>query len=158
MFAKSSWPFCVPTLNAPLYCHRSVRLLHKTSARFAARHPEAMGNKKGQTEAALILPAPPFASTTPIVDTHTHLVSTFESYRNKYKTGQFETTFDFVRGVYAPGEGRPPVQCIVDVWCEAPVQRTWREIADSAIDEANRRDKWGGIDYWFVMGAFQRHR
>ncbi|KAI0027947.1 hypothetical protein K488DRAFT_60010 [Vararia minispora EC-137] len=112
-----------------------------------------MGKKKGLTEDSLILPAPSFASTIPIVDTHTHLMSTFSAYREKYRNGRFETIYDFVRGVYAPGEGRPRVQSIVDVWCEAPVQSMWREIADSAVAEENRMELWGGISYWFVMGV-----
>jgi hypothetical protein len=117
-----------------------------------------MGKKKGPTEDALILPAPSFAVTTPIIDTHTHLISTFSAYRQKYRDGRFETVFDFVRGVYAAGEGRAPIQSIVDVWCEAPVQSVWREIADSAIEESSRREQWGGIDYWFVMGAVVSRR
>ncbi|CCM05242.1 uncharacterized protein FIBRA_07452 [Fibroporia radiculosa] len=84
-----------------------------------------------------------------IVDTHTHLISTFSSYRSKYKNGQFGTVFDFVRGLY---HGRN-VEAIVDVWCEAPVQKIWRSIADSALTEESRRDKWSGIEYWFVMGV-----
>lgn len=88
-------------------------------------------------------------SRTPIVDTHTHLLSTFSSYRSKYPGGKFETVFDFVRGVY---EGRE-VEAIVDVYCEAPVQKAWRELADSALVPADRAEKWAGIEYWFVMGA-----
>jgi hypothetical protein len=45
------------------------------------------------------------------------------------------------------------VAAVVDVWCEAPVQRTWKEIADSAITAEDRKDKWGELEYWFVMGA-----
>ena len=45
------------------------------------------------------------------------------------------------------------VQSIVDVWCEAPVLSTWKELADSAISEEDRKEKWGGLDYWFVMGT-----
>ncbi|KAL0058677.1 hypothetical protein AAF712_014638 [Marasmius tenuissimus] len=44
------------------------------------------------------------------------------------------------------------VDAIVDVWCEAPVQRLWKEFADSALTEEDRRVKWGGLEYWFVMG------
>lgn len=103
-------------------------------------------------EAHLLLPTPPgateHASQTPIVDTHTHLLSTFSSYRSKYPTGRFESVYDFVRGVY----DKRNVAALVDVYCEAPVQRAWKELADSALTAEDRRDKWGGIDYWFVMG------
>ncbi|KAL0056648.1 hypothetical protein AAF712_016745 [Marasmius tenuissimus] len=45
------------------------------------------------------------------------------------------------------------VDAIVDVWCEAPVQRLWKEFADSALTEEDRRAKWGGLEYWFAMGV-----
>jgi hypothetical protein len=109
-----------------------------------------MGKKKSQSvpESALLLPARD--ETQPIVDTHTHLASTFEFYRRKYKSGQYETVYDFVRAVY---EGRK-VEAIVDVWCEAPVQPLWKEFADSALREEDRKTKWGGLEYWFVMGEY----
>ena len=57
--------------------------------------------------------------------------------------------FDFVRALYADHR----VEAIVDVWCEAPPLRAmWKEIADSALDEEKRRELWGGMQYWFVMG------
>ncbi|KZT65509.1 Metallo-dependent hydrolase [Daedalea quercina L-15889] len=85
----------------------------------------------------------------PIVDTHTHLHSTFSTYRSKYPSGQYATIFDFVRGVYT---GRD-VDAIIDVWCEAPVLKAqWRELADSALSEEDRRRDWAGTEYWFVMG------
>lgn len=86
-----------------------------------------------------------------IVDTHTHLISTFEAYRKAYKPGKFENVWDFARGLY---DGRG-IEAIVDVWCEAPVQKAvWKELADSALSEEDRKTKWGGLEYWFVMGAF----
>ncbi|KAH9913724.1 uncharacterized protein B0H18DRAFT_1097305 [Fomitopsis serialis] len=91
---------------------------------------------------------------TPIVDTHTHLHSTFGAYRSKYPSGRYEThgSFDFVRGMY---DGRG-VEAIVDVWCEAPVlKQAWRELADSALTEEGRKSQWAGMEYWFVMGAYQ---
>lgn len=111
-----------------------------------------MTRKKSTTppEHHLLLPNPP--SNAPIVDTHTHLVSTFESYRQRYKGGKHETIFDLLRTLYANRN----VEAIVDVWCEAPVRKLWKEIADSAIQPADRQDKWAGLDYWFVMGKCQR--
>ncbi|PFH45612.1 hypothetical protein AMATHDRAFT_8907 [Amanita thiersii Skay4041] len=110
-----------------------------------------MGKKKSTTpsEDLLLLPAHSTASAAPIVDTHTHLVSTFTAYRTRYRTGKYENVFDFLRGLYT-GKN---VEAIVDVWCEAPVQRIWREIADAALMPEDRASKWGGIDYWFVMGV-----
>ena len=111
----------------------------------------SMGKKRSTTppESFLLLPAHPTAAKAPIVDTHTHLASTFAAYRSRYKTGLYENVFDFMRGLYA---GRN-IEAIVDVWCEAPVQRMWKEFADSALTEEDRKMKWGGIEYWFVMGA-----
>ena len=84
-----------------------------------------------------------------LVDTHTHLLSTFSAYRDKYREGKFESVHDFVRGVYQA----QPVEAIVDVYCEAPVTRAWRELADSALSLEDRQSKWNGMEYWFVMGA-----
>jgi len=106
-------------------------------------------NKKGPSEDSLILPDHPRHSTAPIVDTHTHLVSTFATYKQKYKEGKYENLYDFVNGLY---QGKK-VTALVDVWCEAPVQKVWKEIADSAITVQDRKDKWCGLEYWFVMGV-----
>ncbi|KAG7090299.1 hypothetical protein E1B28_011897 [Marasmius oreades] len=110
-----------------------------------------MGKKKNPiTEDRLILPSHATTSTsTSIVDTHTHLASTYETYRSKFKNAKYETVYDFVKGMYQDKK----VEAIVDVWCEAPVRRVWKEFADSALDEEDRRTKWGGVDYWFVMGV-----
>ncbi|TFY57202.1 hypothetical protein EVJ58_g7168 [Rhodofomes roseus] len=110
-------------------------------------------NKKSSVPGEQHLHLQPLSSlsekaTAPIVDTHTHLHSTFSTYRSKYPAGRYETVFDFVRGMY---EGRG-VEAIVDVWCEAPVlKQAWRELADSALTEEERRSKWAGLEYWFVM-------
>lgn len=88
------------------------------------------------------------ASTVPLVDTHTHLLSTFEAYTSKYPSGTYETVYDFVRGVY---NGRN-VEALVDVYCEAPVKTRWKELADSALSHVSRKEKWNDIEYWFVMG------
>ena len=88
----------------------------------------------------------------PIIDTHTHLVSTFSTYRSKYRDGTIYTIHDFVHEMYHNRN----VRAIVDVWCDAPVLQTWRELADSALTAEDRASKWGGIDYWFVMGERSR--
>ncbi|KAF8994504.1 hypothetical protein BDQ17DRAFT_1392418 [Cyathus striatus] len=87
-----------------------------------------------------IVPSPTDPPTTHgIIDTHTHLASTFNFYQTRYKTGKHTDVYDFIRGMY---EGRD-VKAIVDVWCEAPVQKLWREFADSA----GEKEKWGGVEY-----------
>lgn len=107
-------------------------------------------NKKGPSEDCLRLPAHPGHTAASIVDTHAHLVSTFAAYKQKYKDSKYETVYDFVRGLY---QGKK-VAAMVDVWCEAPVQKIWKEIADSALTEqADRKAQWGDLEYWFVMGV-----
>ncbi|EGO23256.1 hypothetical protein SERLADRAFT_349889 [Serpula lacrymans var. lacrymans S7.9] len=114
-------------------------------------------NKKNSVpgEEHLVLPLHPYteaaatpASITPIVDTHTHLLSTFSAYRQKYKFAKHEDVFAFVKGLYS---GRN-IEAIIDVWCEAPVQAAWKELADSALTAHDREVKWAGVEYWFVMG------
>ena len=121
-------------------------------AYYRSTHRMGKNNRKGPSEDSLTLPDHPRHSTAPIIDTHTHLVSTFAAYKQKYKDGKYENVYDFVIGLY---RGKNVV-ALVDVWCEAPVQRMWKEIADSAVTVEDRRDKWGELEYWFVMGACQR--
>lgn len=111
-------------------------------------------NKKYPNESHLCLPAHPSTTTTPIVDTHTHLLTTFSFYKSKYPSGKYDTVWDFVRGVY--GGQNVNIKAIVDVWCEAPVQHAWKEVADSALSPQDRAEKWGGIEYWFAMGESGR--
>ncbi|KEP47854.1 TatD DNase family protein [Rhizoctonia solani 123E] len=102
------------------------------------------------------------ADVTPIYDTHTHLHSTFDAYRKEYPEGRYSTIPEFVKGYYARIAGQNdelpaihvPVKSLVDVWCEAPVLfNEWRELADSALTPESRAEKWGGIEYHFVMGV-----
>ncbi|KAH6897727.1 hydrolase [Coprinopsis sp. MPI-PUGE-AT-0042] len=110
-----------------------------------------MGKKKSNTpgEEHLLMPAPP--TTLPIVDTHTHILMTYNIYQAKYnKDGsndKFPTIYDFVNGMCKERN----VESIVDVWCEPGAWgRMWKEMADS--------DKWDGPGYNFVMGTHEaRH-
>ncbi|EKM61802.1 uncharacterized protein PHACADRAFT_248680 [Phanerochaete carnosa HHB-10118-sp] len=116
-----------------------------------------MGKKKNTTpgEEHLLLPVHPSrterpeAEHEPTVDTHTHLLSTFSAYQATYKPGNHQTIWEFVRGMY---RGRR-VEAIVDVWCEAPVVKQWKELADSALAIERREKDWGGMEYWFVIGV-----
>ncbi|KAG8683276.1 hypothetical protein FRC08_014381, partial [Ceratobasidium sp. 394] len=101
---------------------------------------------------------------TPIYDTHTHLHSTFEAYRAAYSTSRrYETVQDFVKGFYGGARTADdnaslpaiyvPVKSIVDVWCEAPISKEWRNLADSALTPESRAEHWGDLDYHFVMGV-----
>ena len=104
-----------------------------------------MAKKKSSTPAEenLLLPTPP--SSLSIVDTHTHVASTFEYYRGRYKQGRYLDVYEFIKAMYANRN----VEAVVDVWCEAPVRKIWKDFADSASDT----EKWGGLQYWFVMGT-----
>jgi hypothetical protein len=137
-------------------CRRSFSAIYYSSPRrFLFQSAINMGknSKKSRTatppEENLVLPAHSSAYTTPIIDTHTHISSTYSLYRSKYPQANHTTLFDFMR---AMNNGKN-VRSIVDVWCEAPVQKIWKELADSALTEQSRSDNWGGIDYWFVMGT-----
>lgn len=120
-----------------------------------------MGKKKSNIpdEDHLIFPPHPSRvspqnSLTPILDTHTHLLSTFSTYRHKYPESKFSDVYEFVRGIYLNEKGESEVEAIVDVWCEAPIRKEWKEMADSAMDEEGRRNLWGGIRYCFVIGEW----
>jgi len=111
--------------------------------------PKKKSNSPAAGEEALLLPTPPTSGK--IVDTHAHLVYTFDAYKKKYKDGKHADVFSFVRAMY---EGRN-VEAVVDVWCEAPIRRTlYKELADSAISPEDRESIWGGVEYWFALGVF----
>lgn len=138
------------TLPLNLRCsHTQVKAKSKT--RIMGKN-----NRNRILESSLILPPHSSNSSAGIVDTHTHLVSTFSAYQSKFKDGKHATIHEFVRGMYGVNEragSTSKVEAIIDVWCEAPVRRVWREVADSALTEEQRRKDWGEVEYWFVMGA-----
>ena len=147
------------------FCTSAATISH---AKGASKSKNKMGKNKKNTAPAeenLDLPSHPFYSQasdsrdsattfTSIVDTHTHLVSTFNSYVSAYPQHRFQTIHEFVRGYYTSGQPSK-VEAIVDVWCEAPVLKVWKELADSALTEESRRELWGGIEYWFVIGKWK---
>jgi TatD DNase family protein len=126
------------------YLQKPQKLLFSTSTIYY----KSMAKKKSNVppEHNLLLPTPP--SSSPIIDTHTHLASTFAHYRRYYKDGKYDDALEFLRTIY---EGRN-VESIVDVWCEAPVLKSWKTFADSALDPEDRKTIWGGLNYWFVIG------
>lgn len=48
---------------------------------------------------------------------------------------------------------RHKIDAIIDVWCEAPVRKEWKELADSALHAEDRKQNWNGIEYYFVLGV-----
>ena len=71
-------------------------------------------------------------------------------YRSRYKQGKYLNVYDFIKQLY---EGRK-VEAIVDVWCDAPVLKLWKEFANSALTEEGRLNVWSGMEYSFTMGEF----
>ena len=83
-----------------------------------------MGKNKKRTavldESHLILNTLPTSTAiTSIVDTHTHLLSTFEEYHKKYPKRAYDTIYKFTCMVIT-GQN---VNAIIDVYYEAPVQK-----------------------------------
>jgi TatD DNase family protein len=68
-------------------------------------------------------------------------------YRENYRGGKYANVYDFAQAMY---ENRN-IEALVDIWCEAPVQKMWKEFAGAALDEKEK--KWGNIKYWFALGA-----
>ena len=115
----------------PVYSVIHKQCFHTTTA--------AMGKKSKSIpipEETLQLLTPP--TSYPIVDTHTHLHSTFEAYKKTYPDGKYKDAWEFVRGLY---EGRN-IEAVVDVWCEAPVLKdAWKALADSA----DKKELWAPL-------------
>lgn len=96
-----------------------------------ARLPK-MGKKSKSApttpESALLMPLHPAMQTVPqppVVDTHCHMLSTYEFYRKKYPDGDKGSVQDFVRS-YMANEGSTRVEGLVDVYCEPPFDG-WKE-------------------------------
>ncbi|CAE6389131.1 unnamed protein product [Rhizoctonia solani] len=133
---------------------------------FVIRRNIRMGKSKAPKLPETCLDVPQVASlagmeVTPIYDTHTHLHSTFKAYRKEYPEGRYTSISEFVKGYYTrtteQNEELPaihvPVKSLVDVWCEAPILKEWRTLADSALTPDSRAENWGDIEYHFVMGV-----
>ena len=93
-----------------------------------------MGKNKKRTavldESHLILNTLPTSTAiTSIVDTHTHLLSTFEEYHEKYPKGAHDTIYELACAVTTGWN----VNVMIDVYCKAPVWKAWKELADSAL-------------------------
>jgi len=131
----------VTRLRALPFDWYSIRLAH-TVTTIRARQ---MGRKGRGPVAEEYLHLPPHASASassaPVCDTHTHLLSTFAEYTMKYSpSSAYSTVHEFVRGVYSSGTPAPlfdgskapfvpgsrhKIGPLVDVWCEAPPGRNW---------------------------------
>lgn len=93
-------------------------------------------------ESKLVLPR----SKLPVIDSHSHLLSTYFAYKTEYPDGKFAgSVHDFVRGFY----GGKNIEAIVDVWWEVPVRKEWKALADSAVNS----QLWCGIEYYCTIGV-----
>ncbi|KAM0754802.1 Metallo-dependent hydrolase [Meredithblackwellia eburnea MCA 4105] len=99
------------------------------------KHPELAGDEGEGVE---------------LVDTHTHILSTYAAYTAKYPPPDHthQTIKSFAKDVLQ-SHG---ITHVVDVWCEAPMVKNWREVVDS-LSELNKDDKDEGMKYSFVVGA-----
>ncbi|GAA5821318.1 hypothetical protein JCM11251_004569 [Rhodosporidiobolus azoricus] len=102
-------------------------------------------------ESVLVLPshaelkALPDGEQIELVDTHTHVLSTFLAYKEKYPEGQHQTIQEFVKATL------PTMDAVVDVWCEAPMTSSWREVVD-LLSELKKEDPTA-LNYHFVVGC-----
>ncbi|GAA5884680.1 hypothetical protein JCM6882_005347 [Rhodosporidiobolus microsporus] len=110
-------------------------------------------NKSSRTPHESVLVLPPHAELkglpegeqVELVDTHTHVLSTFLAYKDKYPEGEHQTIQSFVSATL------PTMSAVVDVWCEAPMTASWREVVDSLSDLKKENPK--ALDYHFVVGC-----
>jgi len=119
--------------------------LHTSSSRAPKKSSHY---RPAPSENLLLLPSPPSLSS--VVDTHTHVARTYELYRENYRGGKYADVYDFVQTMYKNRN----IEALVDIWCEAPVRKMWKEFADAAVDEKEK--KWGNIQYWFALGTLLR--
>jgi hypothetical protein len=100
-----------------------------------------------------------------LVDTHTHVLSTFHACSfplfspssfvrspifppidvEKYPRGQHQNVKDFVKATL------PNMTSVVDVWCEAPMRENWKETVET-LSELKEEDP-SSLNYHFVVGA-----
>ncbi|GAA6002174.1 hypothetical protein JCM10207_003109 [Rhodosporidiobolus poonsookiae] len=80
-----------------------------------------------------------------LVDTHTHVLSTFLAYKEKYPEGQHQSVKDFVKATL------PNMDAVVDVWCEAPMKADWSDVVESLVQL--KEEDASAPAYHFVVGA-----
>lgn len=155
VFGTISKKYLMQKTSLFLCSTNSARIFSWITLRSTLHHPMSTKARRPHVaiadEEALLLPSPP--SNSKIVDTHTHLALTYGMYRKHYKDGKHQNVHHFFREMYAGRE----VEAVVDVWCEAPVRKEWKEYADSALTVQDRTQLWGGTEYWFVMGTRHYH-
>ncbi|GAA5823245.1 hypothetical protein JCM3770_000095 [Rhodotorula araucariae] len=80
-----------------------------------------------------------------LVDTHTHVHSTFRAYKEKYPDGKHTAIRDFVAATLQADESHKLAAC-VDVYCEGADMAHWAATVSALSDVP-------GLSYHFVAGA-----
>ncbi|KAM0788287.1 hypothetical protein ACM66B_001433 [Microbotryomycetes sp. NB124-2] len=63
-----------------------------------------------------------------LVDTHTHVLSTYETYLSRYPDAQHKSSVaEFVKALLLENGQTPKLRKLVDVWCEAPLRPEWKD-------------------------------
>ena len=88
-----SHPQRVRGLPRHLKHRRRVQLPSSSAPKKCSSH-----HKPKPSEDLLLIPKP--QSCSPVVDTHSHVAHTFETYREKYKAGKYTNVYDFVQAMY----------------------------------------------------------
>lgn len=118
--------------------------------RFSSRTMVSKSKSRGPpAEHTLVLPrheALKSDSPVELVDSHTHVLSTYLSYIKSYPDRTHESIQAFVKALLASQDSNK-VAAVVDVWCEAPLVANWREIVDSLTELKSE-----GLSYHFVVG------
>ncbi|KAK4058279.1 hypothetical protein OIO90_000436 [Microbotryomycetes sp. JL221] len=83
-----------------------------------------------------------------LIDTHTHVLSTYETYLSKYPQGKHTQLANFVNNLLIDnGDQAHKLSKVVDVWCEAPLRTEWR-------DTVNQLESIGPQGFYnFVVGS-----
>lgn len=93
-----------------------------------------MGKKKQVDEQALIMPTHEALSGVQdrdlLFDTHTHLLSTFSTYKSKYGDA---AAHDSVQAFAKDFLRTQNVNGLVDVWCEAPMIASHSEVVEAGM-------------------------
>ncbi|KAK4051935.1 hypothetical protein OIV83_002640 [Microbotryomycetes sp. JL201] len=83
-----------------------------------------------------------------LIDTHTHILSTYETYLQKYPDAKHKASIaQFVSALLIDNGEAHKVAKVIDVWCEAPLRPEWK-------DTVAQLEQVGPHEWFnFVVGA-----
>ncbi|KIJ44521.1 hypothetical protein M422DRAFT_252129 [Sphaerobolus stellatus SS14] len=79
------------------------------------------------------------------IDTHTHLISTYQHYQQSYPNTKLQDTLWFIRGLHGKTAWGVETQGVVDMRYEPPVIKVCKDTVDSVIKEEDRAETWVGL-------------